>query len=99
MHGQCYADNNDLKEIKQLLRQNTVICPVDKSKNINIIYIEDYRNKLLDVFSDPEKIELLPNDPLETNLTDFRALRTMELYLSKRTIQKLQAKYKSVIII
>ena len=86
--GKCYADNNDLKEIKQFLTQNPeiIICPVDKSKNINLIYIEDYRTKLLDVFSDPEKFELLPNDPLETDLTDFRALlRTMEPYLSKKT--------------
>jgi len=39
----------------------------------------------MEVFSDPEKFELLQYDPLENDLTDFRALiRTMEPYLSKK---------------
>ena len=90
--GKCYSENSDLKEIKIFLLEhpNIIIVPVDKSKNINILYIDEYHKKMLETFSDQSKFEKLESDPITSDLTNFRALiKTLKPYVSKKSFHKI----------
>ena len=61
------------------------------TRNLNIMYLDDYKRKMLEIFEDENKFHILSEDPLESNLTKFRKnLLNMKPYLSKKTFLQIQ---------
>ena len=66
---------NDSDELRKFLdfQSELLICPSDKSKNINLIDKKTYLKKLDDVFS-PDKFKPLKINPINTDLQKVRKL-------------------------
>ena len=96
--SKCFTDTRKTKELTIFLKNNPniIICPVDKSKDLHIMYLDEYKNKLLTFFSDENKFEKLSKNPLEKNLENLRKLiSTMKPFLNKSTIRKIGALEKN----
>ena len=96
--NKCFTDTSKNKELNIFLKNNPniIICPVDKSKDLHIMYLEKYKLKLSDFFSDESKFEKLQTNPLDKNLENMRKLiSTMKPFLNKNTIKKISALEKN----
>ena len=65
---------------------------VDKTKDLQIMYLAQYTKKLSDFFSDETKFESLSTDPLDKNIIECRKLITsMKPYLNNINFRKISA--------
>ena len=81
------TDISQTKILSEFLDKNPsmIICPVDKSKDLQILSKSDYIDKLKDAFEDNSRFQKLPKSPLNSNLSKCQALvRTMKPYINKK---------------
>ena len=65
------------KILKQYLDDNPdiIICPVDKSKNLDVFDLKDYTKKLDEVF-EPSKFKKLKINPIHVDIESFNKIIT-----------------------
>ena len=82
----------DSKILKKYLDENPeiLICPVDKSKNLDIFDRKDYEKKLEDIF-EPTKLKKLRINPINQDLENFKKnIGQFKQYLTHKDAYKIE---------
>jgi len=58
---QSFNNNKDRKSLNEFLSKNDniVIVPCDKTKNLTILYFDEYARKITETFADESKFRLI----------------------------------------
>ena len=82
--NKCTTPTSSARELKQFIQndKSIIFVPIDKSKDLAVLDVEDYTFKLNSIFS-PDKFEKLSLNPLQSDLLLFRkVIYKLKPYLS-----------------
>ena len=87
----CSTNTSYTKKVNTFLDKNDLLLvPVDKSKNICVLTKSDYEPKIKDVFSDTTKFCLIDSESVSKNPINVRQIiRELEPYISKSDFYKM----------
>ena len=90
----CYADSSNIKTLTKFFNEhdNLIIMPIDKSKNIEIMLIDDYIKKLRDIF-DNEKFIKCSKNPFKVDIRKFKEMiKELEQFIGPKKYKHIQPK-------
>ena len=94
---ECYSPNNTNKILNNFLTQNPEVCfcQQDKGKNLILMNITEYYNKLHQCFEDKDIFQELDHDPSKTDHSKLESLiKSVQKHFSTYTLKLLKPSEK-----